>query len=263
MDRPRERGEESGETEIGVGLRSSALLPFSALQGRCLLGTFYWQPVPAPRRSDWLAQARKPAPISCCAPGARGHWPRSRAGTAGWGERDREERKRKGSGGGDAAAAEWGRGRRCWKVLQPAFFSDLWTLRPQLRLPQSHSGLGSCCLTVQRFSRRGVDEKPEPQDRILPFCLLSEILGAGWDGGRQGALVRPGERHGSQSLEEPVFLSGFGEVVRTVISWLKHKCSVSLIPCRGFWGSIDRRPVWCHLVPLSTPRFLRSAKYIR
>lgn len=101
-------------------------------------------------------------------------------------ETEKKERER-GSGGGDAAAAERGRGRRCWKVLQPAFFSDLWTLRPQLRLPQSHSGLGSCCLTVQRFSRRGVDEKPEPQDRIFTLVFVERDLGGGLGWGEPGS----------------------------------------------------------------------------
>lgn len=44
----------SGE-EMGVLLKHSALLPFSAVQGCGLLSTFYWQLVPAPRRPDWLA----------------------------------------------------------------------------------------------------------------------------------------------------------------------------------------------------------------
>lgn len=172
VHRPRERGEECGE-EISVGLSLCAQLPFSALQGLSPLSTFYWQLGPAPRLSDWLASARKPAPISCCEPGARGHWPSSFAGIAGWSERAREERKRKGSGGGETRRSRRAGGRRCWNLLQAPFFSDLWTLRPGLRLSQSHSGLGSCCLTVQRFSKRVAGENPEPNF----YPLLCEICG--------------------------------------------------------------------------------------
>lgn len=50
----RENKVKSGE-ETGVVIRSSTLLPFSALQGRRLLSTFYWQRVPSPERPDWLA----------------------------------------------------------------------------------------------------------------------------------------------------------------------------------------------------------------
>lgn len=75
-------------------LTRSALLPFSALQARRLPRTFYWQLVPAPGRPDWLAWARKPAPISCCAPGLGGHWRRNWAPRGGASQREKKERER-------------------------------------------------------------------------------------------------------------------------------------------------------------------------
>lgn len=192
VDRPRERGEETGE-EIGVGLRRCALLPFSALQGRNPLSTFYWQLGPAPRRPDWLASARKPAPISCCAPGGLeaigGVALRESRGGAS--EPEKKERER-GVGEGKQRQSRRAGGRRYWNLLQAPFFGDLWTFRPGLRLSQSHSGLGSCCLTVQRFSKRVAGENPEPNF----YPLLCEIWGR-WVG--ELDLIRPGEKHGSKA----------------------------------------------------------------
>lgn len=60
-------------------------------------------------------------------------------------ETQKKERER-GVGEGRQRRLEEGQGRRCRMHLQFAFFSDLWTLGPRLRLSQSHLALALCYL---------------------------------------------------------------------------------------------------------------------